>query len=1073
MKRLVSVFLVLCMMLSCVAFGETLDGAQGEIMNEVSDVASDEVQTPDEPTQAPVNEDDIVLPDMDDDISILPSDDVNGPDPYRELVLLQPTDLIGTTLSETSVRIGWGSVAFATQYDVYRKFGGEETYTLLGSVPNNRLYYEDTNVTPGRAVYYRVRAVNVSYDGEQAKYVYSPDSQTLSYMTLAKPKLEDPRGLGADTIRLNWSSVSGAQTYEVQMSTNATSGFTTVRTDLTGTLCNATGLKKATGYYFRVRAVRVFSSGEKFYSEYSNVGCGTPMDRPELTVVQSGNNALLSWPASSGATGYIIYRKTGASGSYTLLAKTGAVTSFVDASINLGEVYYYFIYSMRPVGSYNCFSLSSERVYFTALGSVNLCAVRNTGKQEQTIDWDTTVLGANKYYVYSSTTMDGLYTKIGETEGTTYVAKNLVAGTTYYYKVRPVRVFSNGTICYGPWSNVMSQPESGSLTLEGLSAVNLSAGQDISGGYVGDVFSWSATVSGGSGSYTFKYSLVSLSGGSPIVLKDFSDGYTSLPAGKTSMTTTFTLTLTENYINLINSQKYAMQMEVRDGETEGTTYVAKNLVAGTTYYYKVRPVRVFSNGTICYGPWSNVMSQPESGSLTLEGLSAVNLSAGQDISGGYVGDVFSWSATVSGGSGSYTFKYSLVSLSGGSPIVLKDFSDGYTSLPAGKTSMTTTFTLTLTENYINLINSQKYAMQMEVRDSLGATTAMYAAPATLSEMNFVAPAPVSKVVNKTIRVGENFTLDHGIYTEAGDVANIEIANTNSAISLRDNVITGVNNGYATLLITSKRYPDILIVYNITVGYAPLTIASVQPSASKLNNYETLAWDITFAGGRPNYNVNFKVYRGTTVVVNSNRTETATGRISVNYQPTVAGTYLLEVTITSADGQSITQRSSATVVSNYTPVTVVPSTTASVTNRNLTWTTAYKGTSSVIRRDYTLFRDGSVVATEVGLNNLTFNYTPTVAGSYILRVIVYEANGNKIEVTAPTITVTQGGSGTSGTGTVTGVRVALRRGASTKYGIILRVDKGETVTILERSGSWYYVSYKGTTGWMMAQYVKAN
>lgn len=921
MKRLVSVFLVLCMMLSCVAFGETLDGAQGEIMNEVSDVASDEVQTPDEPTQAPVNEDDIVLPDMDDDISILPSDDVNGPDPYRELVLLQPTDLIGTTLSEKSVRIGWGSVAFATQYDVYRKLGGEETYTLLGSVPNNRLYYEDTNVTPGQAVYYRVRAVNVSYDGEQAKYVYSPDSQTLSYMTLAKPKLEDPRGLGADTIRLNWSSVSGAQTYEVQMSTNATSGFTTVRTDLTGTLCNATGLKKATGYYFRVRAVRVFSSGEKFYSEYSNVGCGTPMDRPELTVVQSGNNALLSWPASSGATGYIIYRKTGASGSYTLLAKTGAVTSFVDASINLGEVYYYFIYSMRPVGSYNCFSLSSERVYFTALGSVNLCAVRNTGKQEQTIDWDTTVLGANKYYVYSSTTMDGLYTKIGE--------------------------------------------------------------------------------------------------------------------------------------------------------TEGTTYVAKNLVAGTTYYYKVRPVRVFSNGTICYGPWSNVMSQPESGSLTLEGLSAVNLSAGQDISGGYVGDVFSWSATVSGGSGSYTFKYSLVSLSGGSPIVLKDFSDGYTSLPAGKTSMTTTFTLTLTENYINLINSQKYAMQMEVRDSLGATTAMYAAPATLNEMNFVAPAPVSKVVNKTIRVGENFTLDHGIYTEAGDVANIEIANTNSAISLRDNVITGVNNGYATLLITSKRYPDILIVYNITVGYAPLTIASVQPSASKLNNYETLAWDITFAGGRPNYNVNFKVYRGTTVVVNSNRTETATGRISVNYQPTVAGTYLLEVTITSADGQSITQRSSATVVSNYTPVTVVPSTTASVTNRNLTWTTAYKGTSSVIRRDYTLFRDGSVVATEVGLNNLTFNYTPTVAGSYILRVIVYEANGNKIEVTAPTITVTQGGSGMSGTGTVTGVRVALRRGASTKYGIILRVDKGETVTILERSGSWYYVSYKGTTGWMMAQYVKAN
>ena len=63
---------------------------------------------------------------------------------------------------------GWCAGAFATQYDVYRKLGGETSYTLLGSVPNNRLYYEDTNVTPGQAVYYRVRAVNVSYYCEQA-----------------------------------------------------------------------------------------------------------------------------------------------------------------------------------------------------------------------------------------------------------------------------------------------------------------------------------------------------------------------------------------------------------------------------------------------------------------------------------------------------------------------------------------------------------------------------------------------------------------------------------------------------------------------------------------------------------------------------------------------------------------------------------------------------------------------------------------------------------------------------------------------------------------------------------------
>lgn len=918
MKRLVSLFLVLCMLLSCVAFGETLEDAASDVL--LDEAASDEVQTPAEPTQEPVNETEIVLPD-EDEITSIPVDDVNGPETYRELILLKPTDLVGTTLSETSVRIGWSSVAFATQYDVYRKLGGEESYSLLGSVPSNRLYYEDTTLTPGQVVYYRVRAVNVSYNGDTPQYVYSPDSNTLPYITLSKPKLSDPRGLGADTVRLNWSSVTGATTYEVQVSTNATSGFTNARTDLTGTLCDVKDLTKATGYYFRVRAVRTFSSGEKFYSEYSNVGCGTPMDRPTLSVVQSGNSAMLSWPASSGATGYVIYRKVGSTGSYEKLVVTGAITSYVDASVTLGQVYYYFIYSMRPVGSYNCFSLSSENVAFIALDSVSLCAVQNSGDLEQRIDWASTVDGANKYYVYSSTSMDGLYSKIGETTETTYYAKNLTSGVTYYYKVRPVRIFESGAICYGPWSNVMSQPEAGELTLTGLSATNMTAGKDVSGGYVGDVFAWSVTASGGSGAYTFKYSLVSLNG------------------------------------------------------------------AGT--------------------------------------------------------------------------------------IVLQDYSDGYVAIPEGSSSLTNTFTMTLTENHISLINDQKYAMQVEVLDSLGATAAIYAAPMTLDEMSFVAAAPETKTVNKTIRVGGTFDLDHGICTEAGDSATIEVANTNNAISIKDGVVTGVNNGYATLLITSSRYPDLLIVYNITVGYAPLTISSIEPSANTLNNYETLAWDIDFTGGRPNYTMNLTVYKGNTAVVSTTRTESNEGRVSVNYQPTTAGTYLLKVTITAADGQTVTQSSSSTVVVNYTPVTVVPSTTSTVAGQNVIWTTAYKGNSVVIRRDYTLFRDGVVVATQVGLNNLTFGYTPTSAGSYILRVVVYEANGNKIEITAPTVTIAQGASSSSGTGTVTGVRVALRKGASTNYGIILRVEKGETVTILGQSGSWYKISYKGNTGWMMAKYVKAN
>lgn len=919
MKRLISLLLILCMLLPCVVSAEQLGDS---VIITGEDMFS---QTPEELVQAPVEED-VVLPDVEDGLMLLPTDGVDGPAPYRELVLLQPTDLMGSVISTETVRLSWAPVAFATQYDVYRKVSGEADYSYITSTPGEQLYYEDTSVVAGTVYYYRVQAANVSYVDGTPTVTYSPQSNTLPFMTLKAPVMNDPRGKDDTALRLTWSTVDGWPTYEVEMATNVGGPFTTVRKDLTGAHCDVTGLTNGEGYYFRMRAVRVFSSGEKFYSEYSTpIKCGTPMGRPTLSVAPDGNNAVLSWTPSAGATGYIIYRKVGTAGSYQKLTITENVTSYVDAGLTPGEIYYYFVYAMAPVGEYNAFSLSSDTRFFTVVEAPVLCAVQNTGDNEQTIDWTgpegaATCAGAGKYLVYAATELNGLYAQIGETTDTQFVATGLDAGKTYYYKVRGVRVFSNGDISYGPWSNVMSMPEAGAIQIN----------------------SWSAT----------------------------------------------------------------------------------------------------------------------------------NATLGQDVTGGYVGDVFNWSVNVSGGSGMYTFKLSLVSLQGNGTLVLQNFAEGYSAIPAGQTSLTYNYPLVLTDEMCDLITNQQYAMQIEVMDSLGAMATQIACGDTYAEMNFCAPKPTTQTINHTMRVGETLELVHGVCPEAGDTILMDVSNPTGAISLTDNVVTAVSNGYATILVTPERYKnDVLIVYNITVGYATLAINSITGSANEIKMGDTVSWDINYTGGRPNYSVQLNVYRGTTLVASNSSSTPNSGLLSVNYQPSEPGEYTIEVTISTADGQYATKRSAVVKVVEYNPVKLTPAASTGKTGEAFTWTTEYTGTNTVVRHDYTLYRDGVVVATSVGTNESTFTYTPTDAGSYVLTVTVYESNGTRIEATASTVTISMGAPVGSQLAKVNGTRVAMRKGPGTSYGIYQRIERGETIYVIKEQNGWYYICYEGQYGWMMSKYVK--
>ncbi|MEK6816864.1 MAG: fibronectin type III domain-containing protein, partial [Nanoarchaeota archaeon] len=59
----------------------------------------------------------------------------------------------------------------------------------------------------------------------------------------------------------------------------------------------------------------------------------------------------IDWSASSGATGYYIYRDTSSTGSFPLLTDAGNVTSYANTGLTSGTTYYYKVSAYKNTGS--------------------------------------------------------------------------------------------------------------------------------------------------------------------------------------------------------------------------------------------------------------------------------------------------------------------------------------------------------------------------------------------------------------------------------------------------------------------------------------------------------------------------------------------------------------------------------------------------------------------------------------------------------------------------------------------------------------------------------------------------
>ncbi|MFM2145757.1 MAG: hypothetical protein RL732_593, partial [Bacteroidota bacterium] len=176
------------------------------------------------------------------------------PPPPSAPTLSSPSDAaVSVPVSGT---LSWNAASGASTYGIQVSTASDFSTLLVNASGIGSTSYNVSGLAGNTVYYWRVRATNA---GGTSSWSSVWSFTTAQPVALSAPVLNAPgdglTGFGTK-VSFTWFSVSGAATYNMQISTN--SGFTSLfvnRSGLTSTGVTISNLKRNTVYYWRVRAV--------------------------------------------------------------------------------------------------------------------------------------------------------------------------------------------------------------------------------------------------------------------------------------------------------------------------------------------------------------------------------------------------------------------------------------------------------------------------------------------------------------------------------------------------------------------------------------------------------------------------------------------------------------------------------------------------------------------------------------------------------------------------------------------------------------------------------------------------
>lgn len=361
---------------------------------------------------------------------------------------LAAPEITNTYGDSSGMKLTWSKVAGAATYRIYRAAAGSSTakWTLLGEVASSVTSFVDAKAQVGVHYIYTVRAFNSSKVGG-VYYDFRGDN-TKSIAIHTAPTVKTGNGVGG--VKVAWSKDADATGYRIFRKGGSSKGYQVIADITKGTTVSYVDKTAVSGqtYVYTVRAyygsdiAKDKNYNTTSWSPYKAAAALLYLATPELGNVYSSSNGMyVSWKPVSGATAYLIFRKTAETNWKGLATVQGAtVSSYVDKTAAANGAYYYTVRAIYKdkthISGYN--TPTTGFVYHAPV-QVAVASVSNGTRVTWKLDAKATgyrIFRKTGKSLVALTNVSASAFKAGTTTGSYVDTSSNTSGTTCYYTVR-------------------------------------------------------------------------------------------------------------------------------------------------------------------------------------------------------------------------------------------------------------------------------------------------------------------------------------------------------------------------------------------------------------------------------------------------------------------------------------------------------------------------------------------------------------------------------------------------------------------------------------------------------------